>query len=204
MSYFIIRILRKEGYILFQKPTQNNLEKQIRELEKEVFRLKQTEKSLRIELAELDQIFQTVTNGVIVINKNFNVLRINRSFSDLIGVSQQDAVVKKCYQIFPGSFCHTPRCPLLGILEGLELLEYGMEQHRKDYMGVPCKITTRALRGSDGKLIGIVEDLADISVHKQEKVGPQKGLDRFRKTMDGIIQAMSLTIEKRDPYTAGH
>jgi HD-GYP domain-containing protein (c-di-GMP phosphodiesterase class II) len=35
MSYFIIRILRKEGYILFQKPTRNNLEKQIRELETE-------------------------------------------------------------------------------------------------------------------------------------------------------------------------
>jgi len=32
----------------------------------------------------------------------------------------------------------------------------------------------------------------------------QKSSDRLRKTMGGIIQAMSLTIEKRDPYTAGH
>jgi HD-GYP domain-containing protein (c-di-GMP phosphodiesterase class II) len=32
----------------------------------------------------------------------------------------------------------------------------------------------------------------------------QRSSDRLRKTMGGIIQAMSLTIEKRDPYTAGH
>jgi len=28
--------------------------------------------------------------------------------------------------------------------------------------------------------------------------------ERFRKAMGGVIQAMSLTIEKRHPYTAGH
>ena len=32
----------------------------------------------------------------------------------------------------------------------------------------------------------------------------QQSSDRMRKTMGGIIQAMSLTIEQRDPYTAGH
>ena len=32
----------------------------------------------------------------------------------------------------------------------------------------------------------------------------QHSFDRMRKTMGGIIQAMSQTIEQRDPYTAGH
>ena len=32
----------------------------------------------------------------------------------------------------------------------------------------------------------------------------QRSFDRMRKTMGGIIQAMSQTIEQRDPYTAGH
>lgn len=29
-------------------------------------------------------------------------------------------------------------------------------------------------------------------------------LDKFKRAMDGIVQAMSLTVEMRDPYTAGH
>jgi len=32
----------------------------------------------------------------------------------------------------------------------------------------------------------------------------QETLQKLRKTMEGIIQAMALTVERRDPYTAGH
>lgn len=32
----------------------------------------------------------------------------------------------------------------------------------------------------------------------------QLNLDKFRRAMDGIIQAISVTVELRDPYTAGH
>jgi HD-GYP domain-containing protein (c-di-GMP phosphodiesterase class II) len=32
----------------------------------------------------------------------------------------------------------------------------------------------------------------------------QESYQRLLKTMDGIVQAMSLTVEERDPYTAGH
>jgi putative two-component system response regulator len=32
----------------------------------------------------------------------------------------------------------------------------------------------------------------------------QRNLDKFKRAMDGIVQAMSLTVEMRDPYTAGH
>jgi len=39
---------------------------------------------------------------------------------------------------------------------------------------------------------------------KTARVELQHSFDRMRKTMGGIIQAMSLTIEQRDPYTAGH
>jgi HD-GYP domain-containing protein (c-di-GMP phosphodiesterase class II) len=39
---------------------------------------------------------------------------------------------------------------------------------------------------------------------KKAQTELQSSSDRLRKTMGGIIQAMSLTIEKRDPYTAGH
>jgi HD-GYP domain-containing protein (c-di-GMP phosphodiesterase class II) len=39
---------------------------------------------------------------------------------------------------------------------------------------------------------------------KKTQAELQSSADRLRKTMGGIIQVMSLTIEKRDPYTAGH
>jgi putative nucleotidyltransferase with HDIG domain len=32
----------------------------------------------------------------------------------------------------------------------------------------------------------------------------QKSLDKLRKALGGVVQAISLTVETRDPYTAGH
>ena len=56
----------------------------------------------------------------------------------------------------------------------------------------------------NGELVGIVEDFKDISRLKHTQKDLQESFDKFRKAMEGIIQAISLTIEKRDPYTAGH
>ena len=55
-----------------------------------------------------------------------------------------------------------------------------------------------------GKSVGRVWSFRDIteSVISQENL--ERSLKTLRKAMGGVIQAMALTVEKRDPYTAGH
>jgi putative nucleotidyltransferase with HDIG domain len=38
----------------------------------------------------------------------------------------------------------------------------------------------------------------------QALIEVQRNLDKFKRAMDGIVQAISLAVELRDPYTAGH
>lgn len=181
-----------------------NSAQQVRELKKKLAALEQAEKKVRAELAELEQIFQTVSDGIIVIDTAFNVLRVNETFARLAGTTAGSAVGRKCYEIFPGLFCHTSGCPLTRILSGVERLEYEGEKHRRDGLNIPIVVTARPLRGPTGQLLGIVEDVKDVSRLKKAQGALQHSFDRMRKTMGGIIHAMSLTIEKRDPYTAGH
>ena len=94
-----------------QGPTQEELKLKVSHLNKEVLALKQSEKASKIELSELNQIFQTVADGVIVIDKDFNVVRVNETFTILSGYSEQEIMGRKCYEIFPGALCHTPRMP---------------------------------------------------------------------------------------------
>jgi PAS domain S-box-containing protein/putative nucleotidyltransferase with HDIG domain len=44
----------------------------------------------------------------------------------------------------------------------------------------------------------------DITERKQAEQELQQSLDRLRNAMEGVIQAMTLTAEVRDPHTAGH
>ncbi len=46
--------------------------------------------------------------------------------------------------------------------------------------------------------------LTDITERKKKEEELKQSLDKLHKAMGGIIQAMALAVESRDPYTAGH
>lgn len=129
---------------------------------------KRAQEATKRAYAELDQIFNTAADGMCVIDNDFTVLRVNKTFLDLFGLSRDEAVGKKCYDIFPGPECNTPFCPFINIA-GSEagVLKYESEKKRKDGQIVPFSLTATAYRGPDGELMGIVEDFKDISVRKR-------------------------------------
>jgi len=150
------------------------------------------------------QVFEAVPDGLIVIDLQFNVLFANRAFTTMSGLSENEAIGNKCYHIFPGSFCGGPGCPMSRIKAGVERLEYEGEKNCICGKQIPSIVTASPYRDIDGKLIGIVETISDNSALKRAEKELHLSHERLRKAMGGIIQAMSLTIEKRDPYTAGH
>ena len=56
-------------------------------------------------------------------------------------------------------------------------------------------------KGKPYKWIGA---LSDITERKKKEEELKQSLDKLHKAMGGIIQAMALTVETRDPFTAGH
>src|SRR4030042_5497619 len=128
---------------------------------------KQAEEKTKLAYVELNQIFNTAADGMRLIDKDFTVLRVNETFSNLSGVSRDDATGKKCYEVFHGPMCFQPDCPLTRILSGEKRVEYEVEKERRDGTKIPCIVTGTLFQGPDGNLIGIVEDFKDITTHKQ-------------------------------------
>lgn len=68
---------------------------------------------------------------------------------------------------------------------------------RKNGQMIWVSRTMRAIRNKEGKLLyldGIIDDITD----------RKKNIDQLRRALGGAVQAISLMVEKRDPYTAGH
>jgi len=119
---------------------------------------REAEKAVKRAYAELDQIFQTAADGMRVVDKEFNVRRVNETFVKLSGVKADEAIGKKCHEIFLGSKCHTPECPLTRIIAGESRVTYDAEKQRSDGSVIPCIVTATPFRGPDGELYGIVEN----------------------------------------------
>jgi len=142
---------------------------------------RQAQQDLSLANAELTQIFETSADGMRVVDKKFNMLRANQTFCTLAGIRKEEALGRKCYEVFRGPLCHTPNCPLTRILHGEERVECDSVKVRNDGHEIPCIVIATPFRGANGELIGIVEDFKDISARKQTEEELQQSRRQLRE-----------------------
>lgn len=131
--------------------------------------LRETRETVTKMNMELTQIFDTAADGMRVIDKDFNILRVNSTFLDLVGVKKRDAVGKKCFEVFEGGSCHSGNCPMVRIRQGEGRVEYDAVKIRRDGRAIPCIVTATPFYDSNFEFIGIVEDFKDISERKKSE-----------------------------------
>jgi PAS domain S-box-containing protein len=131
---------------------------------------KQTEKAKKQAHAELEAIFNTAGGGMRVIDKDFNVLKINTPFTELVGLSMEELTDQKCYEQFPGPYCHTSDCTMNRILNGEERVDNEVIKTCKDGSKIPTMLIATPLKNENGEFIGLVEDFKDITerIHAEE------------------------------------
>ncbi|OGP50442.1 MAG: hypothetical protein A2Y79_05975 [Deltaproteobacteria bacterium RBG_13_43_22] len=66
------------------------------------------------------------------------------------------------------------------------------------------RVSSSLVRDSQGTPLYFISHIQDITLKKMSEEQVETNLDKLRKAMGGIIQAMSLTVEAKDPYTSGH
>ena len=142
---------------------------------------RRAQEAVRLAHAELTQIFETSADGMRVIDRDFNMLRANETFCVMAGMRKEEAIGKKCYEVFRGPLCHTAGCPLTRILHAEDRVECDTEKVRDDGTKVPCIVTATPFRGPNMELIGIVEDFKDISKRKFAEEALKQSRRRLRE-----------------------
>jgi PAS domain S-box-containing protein len=116
---------------------------------------------------EFIQIFNSAPDGMHVIDRNYNVIRVNQAYCQLVGKKLSEIQGHKCYEVFSGKNCHTEECPLTRIINGAERVEVEADKSRANGDIIPCIITATPFREPGGKLTGIIEVTRDISNWKK-------------------------------------
>ncbi|MCD6295007.1 MAG: diguanylate cyclase [Deltaproteobacteria bacterium] len=148
--------------------------------------------SIKAETAnlELDQIFDRSTSGIWVIDSQFEILRMNRTLSDLSGKGKGKVRGLKCYDVFPISLCGSRDCPLTRIMNGDGFFECDMEKRDPEGPRISFLLTATSFFGLDGELMGIVSEFKDITSRRQAEVALEKANRELRRlsVLDDLTQ----------------
>jgi len=153
---------------------------------------KRMEKFLQQAYAELDQIFQTASVGMRVVDLDYNVIKINKTFAVMTNVTEKDAENKKCYEIFSGPMCRTVGCPISRVLAGESNFETYVDKKRPDGGIIPCILTATPFSGSDGRIVGIVESFRDITQLKEAQEIIVSERDKLDSILSHLLEGVSI------------
>jgi PAS domain S-box-containing protein len=158
----------------------------------------QMDKKLREREEWLSTVLRSIGDGVIAADTNGRVTFLNVMAERLTGSSQAEALGKP----LGGFFQNASEESESGPAEIQPVLENVLTT--KDGGCIPIEQTVSSIFGGKKERLGSVFIFRDIRGRKKSETEIRESWGRLQKALAGTVQAMGLTIEMRDPYTAGH
>jgi len=172
---------------------------------------KQAEEWLLHERYLTDRIMKTSPAAIIVLNRKGSVVFSNKRTEDLFGLTGME-LAQLTYKSSPfrmmdhdGNPYPEERNPFTQVMADGEPV-YGVPSAiewpdgRRRYL----LVNGAPIRDEQGHITDIILTLDDITPYKEAEERVQKGVKQLEKGMVNTIKAMSMVVETRDPYTAGH
>ena len=117
--------------------------------------------------AEMRQIFDSTVEGLMVVNTDYEILKINQPLLQLLGSTHDETIHRKCYDVFCFSRCHGLMCPMKLIVGGQPMVEMDIDKEMTDGSKIPLDATATPLHSVNGDLAGIVVSMKDASERNQ-------------------------------------
>ena len=127
------------------------------------------------------EILDQLPTPVVGIDKNYNIILLNNAGCKMLDKSFEDIKGKFCYDVFNTAHCKTSKCRAASVIENGDAYTTRNEMVLGD-LQIPIEYTIAPLRDNDGKTIGCVEYIIDIT----ERVRHEKMLREQSETIREI------------------
>ena len=177
----------KDSITLINKMA-STLEKRKKALRDEQDSRRSMEKELEFADIELQEIFETIDDGLVLVDNYKNILKTNSAYARLTGIPDSAPLQQKCYDIFPCKGCEKGlNCKADSLLQERDAAEFETKCINDKGQVIPCIISARILKDSSGQHIGIVQGFKDITSYKN-------GVDKLKASEEMhrvILSSMS-------------
>ena len=129
--------------------------------------LKQSQLATQDAFLELDQIFNSASDGMWVIGTDFTCLKVNDTLLGMLQKDREQILHTKCFETFCEKDCQTKRCPLIRIKNGEKRIEEEVHKFSETGGKLTFLRTATPFLNKEGTLLGIVESFKDITKQHQ-------------------------------------
>ena len=115
----------------------------------------------------VDLILDSVADGVFTVDTEWKITSFNTAAENIVGISRDEALGRRCHDIFSASIC-TSRCALRHSIEtGEAIIDQKIDIINSSGDKVPISISTAVMRDADGTVLGGVETFRDLSAMEE-------------------------------------
>ncbi len=165
---------------------------------------KRAEETLLRQERRFQALTENSSDAIIIVSREGTVCYESPSYERMSGFKPEERVGTGIYE-----FVHPDDLEVVGDTFGRLLQNPGATlraevriQHRDGSWRTVEATGTNLLH--DAAVEGIVVNLRDITERQEARKRLEQSLEKLQRTMEGAIQAVTATVEWRDPFTAGH
>ncbi|WP_092225312.1 HD-GYP domain-containing protein [Desulforhopalus singaporensis] len=188
-----------------EKPTYDELVARIKYLEREAIQHKIIKDQSAETTSVLKATLESTADGIVVVNRAGRIVNFNRRFLKLCDIPQKLMTSQDDNQVL-AHILKLVRDPEIFLEKTGQIYAHPEVENHDIVEFKDGRIFERVSLPQilEGKTVGRVWSFRDITDFVRSESRLRQTLETLRKALGGTIQAVAMTVEKRDPYTAGH
>jgi len=147
------------------------------------------------------QLFSAATDSVMVHELNGKCVYANEEACRSHGYDEEELARLNFYELNATEYINTVEKKIKELMEKGQLTFESAHIRKNDSL-MPVEVKSRIIKAGGRKLILSV--IHDITERKRTEEELRRTSERLQRAIEGTINAVALTTEFRDPYTAGH
>ena len=116
---------------------------------------------------QLRTILDSIADGVFTIDLNKNITSFNRAAEKITGITGEQAIGQKCFDVFHASICQNACAIDKTLKTGRQIIDLPLNILNSSGKTMPISISTAVLKNSSGKIVGGVETFRDLSAFEE-------------------------------------
>jgi len=164
------------------------------------------EGALRDSEERFRDLYENAPNAYFSVGADGIISKCNRRGGELLGYAMEELVGQPVFELYADTPQGKEKASKVfhRFRAGETISDEELQMQKADGTLVWISLTVNAIRDDRGQVVESRPMVVDITKRKWAEEALRRTLEKLREALGGIIQTVALTVETRDPYTAGH